>query len=497
MNSTSIRIHKLFFQLFSFINNSNHSYSLRTDTIITVGPSLVIEIQLNQYDLNELKRRAIGVTFDTTFLTFDDMTVQDMNMNYAYSRINGLNAAQVRNFTPDKTAPFLTEFDLDMNRGTISLFFSEIISSVSIIVQHLTLQDRRNVSDIQSFYAITNNSFNISPNDDTGAVIELGLNDLDGIKQLQTLAISSSSTYLHISLNFLTDVSGNYITPIPNSDAKRVRAFRQDLTRPSLFRFDFDFNTELVSLYFTEIVDISTIKIGMTLSLSSSSSSLGQSYNLSGGAIVGGDSALVEIRLTYFDLNNIKNLTQLATSDFDLYLRIFDESFIQDMIGNFIAPGQLMVTNFIPDTTRPYLLYFILDLNLGDLILYYSEIVDISSIVFSQFSIHNMAFVPSVSHKIENATVSLYNSPVILLRLSSSDQNSIKKLHAFSLATSKSTTYLSFNAYSIRDMAGNLVLPIFNESALYFPVSSSIAQTVASISLTLHLVHGRFNFSKS
>ena len=145
------------------------------------------------------------------------------------------------------------------------------------------------------------------------------------------------------------------------------------------------------------------------------------------------------------------------------------------MIGNFIAPGQLMVTNFIPDTTRPYLLYFILDLNLGDLILYYSEIVDISSIVFSQFSIHNMAFVPSVSHKIENATVSLYNSPVILLRLSSSDQNSIKKLHAFSLATSKSTTYLSFNAYSIRDMAGNLVLPIFNDSAIL--VSSYIPDT--------------------
>ena len=86
-----------------------------------------------------------------------------------------------------------------------------------------------------------------------------------------------------------------------------------------------------------------------------------------------------------------------------------------------------------------------------------------------------MAFVPSVSHKIENATVSLYNSPVILLRLSSSDQNSIKKLHAFSLATSKSTTYLSFNAYSIRDMAGNLVLPIFNDSAIL--VSSYIPDT--------------------
>ena len=490
MNSTTIRIHKLFFQLFSYITNSNHSYSLQTESLITVEPSLVIKIQLNRYDLNELKRRAIAVNFGTTFLTFDDMTVQDMNMNYAYSRINGLNAAQVHNFTADRTAPFLTDFDLDMNMGTLSLLFSETISGVSIVVQHLTLQDRRNVSDIQYFYTLTSNSFNVSPIDNTGTVIELGLSDLNGMKQLQTLAVSSSSTYLYISVNFLTDISGNHITPISNTDAKRVRYFRQDITRPSLLRFDFDFNTEFISFYFTEIVDISTIKIDMTLSFSSSSSSsLGQSYNISGGVVLGGDSTLVEIKLTYFDLNNIKNMTQLATSEFDLYLRIYDESFIQDMIGTFVEPTQLAVTSFTPDTKPPYLLYFNLDLNLGDLILFYSEIVNIHSIDVSQFNIHNMASGSSVSHKIGSATVSSYNSPIISLQLSSSDQNSIKKLHASSLAISKSTTYLSFQANSIRDMAGNLVLPIYNDSAVLVSsyISDTKLPTLSSFDLDLNL----------
>jgi len=174
------------------------------------------------------------------------------------------------------------------------------------------------------------------------------------------------------------------------------------------------------------------------------------------------------VNLTDIDLNEIKRLTELATSEENTFLRMAAAG-IQDMNGNYIVPipdfMALRVTQFTPDETRPEVIRFDLNLSTEKLILTFSETVNATSVevtgIFVQFAAYSD---PPGLRQLVGGTVLTPDDTVVEIQLSSSDLNYIKSIPF--LATSTMNTYLRVENYTVADMNSNLVVKIINGRAI-------------------------------
>ena len=174
-----------------------------------------------------------------------------------------------------------------------------------------------------------------------------------------------------------------------------------------------------------------------------------------------GDEVIIKQQLLYFDLNTIKSLGLVATSDNDTYISL-TELAINDMVGNRVvaisSDNALSVLNYTADITRPLLLTFDLDLDQGTIDLIFSETVNVTTLEVMEVTL--------LSH-ITNATQQFkltYDSgspskdwPSFTIDIGSNDLNTIKALAL--LATQNSSTYIQLTDFVIRDTAGNMNLP--------------------------------------
>ena len=101
---------------------------------------LVVVIQITRGDLNEIKRlEDLLVSADTSFLSVTSDLIRDMNSNPVVA-IPTSNALPIATFTNDTTRPLILGFDLDMDRGILSIYFLETINSFSVDYSCITLQ---------------------------------------------------------------------------------------------------------------------------------------------------------------------------------------------------------------------------------------------------------------------------------------------------------------------------------------------------------------------
>ena len=121
----------------------------------------------------------------------------------------------------------------------------------------------------------------------------------------------------------------------------------------------------------------------------------------------------------------------------------------------------LMVTEFIPDTTRPRLESFDLNMLTKELVLTFSETVNASTIDPASLS-----FVDSPGgisrYTLTGGNVTSDDGPIIVIIIITTDKNSIKAVE--DLAISNETTYISIRPTFVADNAANLVHDIsFNQ----------------------------------
>ena len=115
-----------------------------TDGTITTGEdSTVIDITLDKRDFDAIKLKRIGTADATTYLVLADGTVKDMARATSVPLGNGSTAKQVSILTQDNVQPTLDTFDLNVNTGTIDLYFSEPVESDDLDATKLRLQSKR------------------------------------------------------------------------------------------------------------------------------------------------------------------------------------------------------------------------------------------------------------------------------------------------------------------------------------------------------------------
>ena len=425
--------------------------------------STIVSLTLTIDDQNEIKRiRPLATSTNNTYISLTQGGILDMNGNPVVM-VNSSYALPVDMFQEDITSPLLVTFDLDMDTGTIYLTFDETVEASSLDVTQITLQDSTLASTPNNTYTLTGGYTSVD--DSTILVVNFTFFDLNEIKKIRGLASNPNGTnsFIVITNMTLVDMNFNPVVPIPDGMALRVNTFTEDLTPPELLSFDLDLDLGILTLNFSETVDTLTFNVTQfTLQSSENASNSLQTYTLTEPYLLTGDEVVIVQQLLYIDFNTIKSLGELATSRDDTYLWI-SEAAIRDMNANSVVSispyTAIQVTRYQDDITRPRLEAFDLDMNLGELMLTFSETVNVTTLDVTEILLlNNENSNITQSYRLTNASYSgSPDWPIFVIQIGPPDLNEIKRL--IYLATSNDTTFIQLTENVIRDTAGNMNLP--------------------------------------
>ena len=160
-------------------------------------------------------------------------------------------------------------------------------------------------------------------NSSNGPTVVLHLSTLDtnNIKRLSGLATREENTYLSITADLISDMTGLSVVPIDTGNASRVDKYTPDVTRPEFQGFDFDVDSGVLTLTFDETVDASTLQID-DITIQNLAESPTSEVSLRMSRVNSTDDPLVTVILEFEDLNRVKLDQNLATTDPDTYVAL-------------------------------------------------------------------------------------------------------------------------------------------------------------------------------
>ena len=446
------------------ISEAGDSFVQLTGGNASVQDSTVITVYITTENLNVIKElRDLGTSENDTFIAFSSRLIMDMNGNRVES-IENDTAEQALRFYEDLTSPQLVSFSIDLTLEELVLTFDETVNASSLVIPEFAIQGDEIRADFRQLSDSTH-----SLDDSTIVTIFLGLNDLNEIKRLTSVATFVNNTYITATDLAIKDMNGNALTPVSPINALQAFNFTRDVIRPELRSFSLNLSSEILTLSFSETVRAITHDISLYTFLSNSSEveSL-QSHALTGGFSQPSDYHILNVELSTADLNNIKRLVYLATSENNTYLAV-GAGAVYDMSGNGLVAVELSlaipVDVFVEDFVPPVLQTFNLDVNTGVLTLLFSETVESDSFDVTQIMLQDSSNSSAVAHTLSNSSFTESNdSSIIIVQVAPADLNEIKR--QFTLAVDTFSTYITIISSLVDDMNGNLVVNISEEDAL-------------------------------
>ena len=474
-----------------------------TLTLEFTEPVLVSTFAPQQLVVNSASSRTQGVSYrltggdvhptslaasaEITFtLTDEDVTFLEVNASIATGAgdtylsalagladdTNGLTSTDlspipVSSFTSDVSSPSVVAFQLDMDSGEIVVTFDDAVVGSTFDVSAITLQNQPFRQPMQ-WHTLSRDSSFSSVEDGFVVTVTVGTDDLNRVKQIRSLCTNETNCYLTATATIADDPSGADTIAVTDGKSLQVSGFTRDRSRPSVDSWVLDMNVGQVILIFTETVDITTFQAGQ-LSLQNRMASSSVMHTLTGYRELippDADSTLA-IQLSEIDANVIKANTNLGTAVSNSYLSITADT-IMDMNSNAVfgigRSQAQQASRFVSDDTNPILRSFSLNMNSGALTLTFDETVNTATFNVSALTLVNRAFRSFVRHTLIDSTFSNVNSAVVEVILSENDFNAVKAIA--DLASSASDTYIIATSYTVRDMNGNPLTAIADDSAL-------------------------------
>ena len=446
----------------------NRTLGSADQTGTTDGVDSEISIRLGANDLNELKRLTqIAISINSTYLSFSQFSIVDTSGNRVVSRPYN-NPLQISELVFDITRPRLLSFDIDMNSGYLNLTFDETVNVSSLVLTGITLQGTKSFTQSTTHSIRLSGGTTLSLLDFTQIQFIITTKDLNQIKFLQLLATSINDTYIAITNHTIRDMNNNYVWAVSTSSTIPVTDFKPDTTSPNLDKFALDMNLGIMTIWFSETVNASSLYISsLTLQDLTTASS---NYTLTDSTSSQTDSTTLIVYLSLTDLNAIKSNRYIVTSRTDTFLS-FPHTLVLDMIGNWVNLRlngfAIQAANFTSDSIRPLLEDFSLDMNTGILVLTFSETIDTRNFNLTQITllssqIYNSSLTEQ-TYTLRNSSILREDYYIIPIQLEYEDINSVKQLSQ--LATSVDTTYIVFPWTAFRDISGNQVQPIYSTDA--------------------------------
>ena len=367
---------------------------------------------------------------------------------------------------PPTLLPSVTSWSLDLNVGVLTLEVnngeglnvSTANCSAFQIVRDVSVTNRSGIEcSSVPFLSASSVTFNLSSNDQYLLSTDPGI------------ATNVSNTFLVIEQHHQIFNDAGSLLTIPSTSPLQAMVVISDTTGPRLVSFALDLDSGLLTLQFSEpVIDLKGIPSAITLQ--SASNGTGTSYTLTGGGLQSqASTATLEVMINVEDLNAVKALLDLATSTANTFLS-FTSNITRDYAFNEAEPiassNAVPVSSFIPDTTTPTLIYFSLDMNTGELTLTYDETISASSFDPTLITLQNSTVSPSTLFNLTSGVVSSLNDPLLLVRLSEQDFNSLASERQ--LAVTRETTYIQVAGGLVTDTSGNPSGPVTGLQAANF-----------------------------
>ena len=410
-----------------------------------------IIVALNRPDLHILKlNTTITTDKSSTYIAFNSSTLSDFSDNSVVP-ISLFNATKTDNFINDETPPIFEAFDLDLNQGTVTLSFNDVMDIQSLDPTQILFA---NAPGSNISYNLYGNYYNAVPNelwDHYHVTFTLTTDDLNAIKINTELATNPNKTYASVTEDVAVDIYEQNTNAI-SSDFLQVQMIREDMTSPQLLNFSLDIDSGILDLTFDEPVLPSSIvfqNITIHNKYNRSDQSL-QVYTLDYEYIDSNETGtvVVKVELTRVSLSALQSMTALALSSENTLISI-KEGAILDMNDNpsieIAFENAISVVEVSPDVSPPILESFDLDLNDNFLILSFTEAVNYETLNLSALLIVN-SFNDSEVTEYQRISV---NSEIIVadfgsvlyIELTEDDENALKEFMR-PIANSRNDTYL-------------------------------------------------------
>ena len=443
------------------------AYQLTGGTLLSDNGTKVV-LAMNDEDINGLQSRSnLATSTGNTWITVSTGTVADLS--YQQNRAQEL-TAQSALVVPDIAPPEVTTFDIDFNSNILRLVFSEPVTVSSVELTNIILISSRSASPLVT-YNITGGSIypTLLP---ASAIVVFNLteSDIAFLKDDENIATNRSSIFLAALGGLAEDTSGTTSLAIPFSFAVTVRNLVPDVTYPEMLSFTLDMDNGEMNVVFSDVVNAATVDVSAlifqgrnnrvplewySLSPTSSSASLVNSFAMK--VFIGND-----------DLNSIKRIRTVATELSNTFLTV-GAMLVDDLAGIdilAITDGKaLECSQFTADSQNPVLESWTLDMDSSQIILSFSETVDILTLDVSEIALQPSQSASSayfLTGYNQLAPDDAYH--VLYIHMSDADSNAIKT--DTSLGTNRNNSYLFLSSDTISDMNSNDIVAIDSNGAL-------------------------------
>ena len=350
----------------------------------TAVPYRIITLSLSQNDLNTLKSNtSLYTSLANSFLSFTSGNTVgvDGNSLVPISMQAGILATS---FTSDNTGPrVLTVDTFDLDAGTFDIVFDEAVDPATMDFTAITLQNMQ--ANPNATYTLLA-GMAITLNTPTTVRVTMSTQDRNEVNRLGTLAVDKDSTWMSFSSNAISDFNGNRNLPGLFGAAK----FIDDTTPASLQCFTLDMNAAILGLSFSDLVNQSTFNISQVRLQSSVSSTTG--YQMAASPSPPSMTDYVQVFIAQDVFNNLQSDVNIATQPSNTFLSV-PGGFVNDIYSRpTIGISQynaLPVCRYFGDVTAPSAISFVLDLDVGDLLVNFSEPVLPSSFQPSRINVRS------------------------------------------------------------------------------------------------------------
>ena len=442
--------------------NPDLYHQLSSTSLFNVDSPNVVRIMLSNADFDALQSRpAVATTRSNTLLSMEQRTATDhSNRHIMVQQISSTNALLPQAYIRDTTPPEVTSFILDLDSNTMAITFSEPVSVISPFTHSFQISSHRDPAEGIS-YNLTYNE----PGTAASRVIHfnLSLADTTFLETTPEIATSSGDTYLSAPEGIVSDTAGlqnDLLLPLS------AYAVIEDTSPSSVVSFGLDLNEGTLDIHFDDPVNVTTFNPSSVTLQSAQAQRPMQWHRPSRESTSSYPNntiyQVVRVLLNDSDLNQIKRIRSLCTDLRSCYMTTTSSIArgINGIFSNAIPNGRgLMATMFTDDVTSPQLVSWMLDMNRGQIIVTFSETVDITSLQLRLIVLRNS----SSSFGGSSAGFSLFSelspadaSSVFTIQPASIDIMVIKR--TVTLGTHVQNSYLHMYEGAIRDMNSNSLL---------------------------------------
>ena len=402
-----------------------------------------------QADLEQLKlNEGICVSISTCYPHHTDLLAKDFGENFISSYKFGINYL-LQHLILDITHPALTFCNLNLSMDNLVLALDEPVNAITFNPLSITLRDNANLTEI----TLTSASSTRSP---SGSVIVIDVGtDADKLKT-STLVASGNDIYASLLPSSFEDIAGNTM-----QSALMVCNFTNDTYPPNVASFNLDLNSNLLHVMFTEPVLVESLNISGFKLANSMSVDAHNTVNLDDSCLFDCDNSpaddavrMISIAFGGQSLTKIKTDNNIGTAVTNTYLFIDDNSFTDTNGNGYVFPGVIGAAVVIADNSPATAVGFSLDMNIGQIVLTFDDVVDVSTWSSSQETFIQRAALTYNSKQGLSGIVISNTSNVISVNISIYDLTCLKMQLNYDTATGLNTTYLTIQAHAVNDIRG-------------------------------------------